>query len=76
MQSANEELQSLNEELETSKEELQSLNEELATVNTELQGKNEALISANDDIKNLFDSTKIATLFLDSRLCVKRFTPK
>ena len=74
LQSANEELQSVNEELETSKEELQSLNEELATVNTELHGKNEALISANDDIKNLFDSTKIATLFLDSRLCVKRFT--
>lgn len=76
LQSANEELQSLNEELETSKEELQSLNEELATVNAELQGKNEALSSANDDIKNLFDSTKIATLFLDTHLRVKRFTPE
>lgn len=76
LQSANEELQSLNEELETSKEELQSLNEELATVNAELQGKNEALSSANDDIRNLLDSTKIATLFLDSRLGVKRFTPE
>ena len=76
LQSANEELQSMNEELETSKEELQSLNEELATVNAELQGKNEALSSANDDIRNLLDSTKIATLFLDTRLCVKRFTPE
>ena len=76
LQSANEELQSLNEELETSKEELQSLNEELATVNAELQGKNEALSSANDDIRNLLDSTKIATLFLDTRLGVKRFTPE
>ena len=76
LQSANEELQSLNEELETSKEELQSLNEELATVNAELQGKNEELSSANDDIRNLLDSTKIATLFLDTRLCVKRFTPE
>ena len=76
LQSANEELQSLNEELETSKEELQSLNEELTTVNAELQGKNEALSSANDDIRNLLDSTKIATLFLDTRLGVKRFTPE
>ena len=76
LQSANEELQSVNEELETSKEELQSLNEELATVNAELRGKNEALTSANDDIKNLFDSTKTATLFLDAHLRVKRFTPE
>ncbi len=76
LQSANEELQSMNEELETSKEELQSLNEELATVNAELQGKSEELSTANDDIRNLFDSTKIATLFLDTRLCVKRFTPE
>jgi len=76
LQAANEELQSLNEELETSKEELQSLNEELATVNAELQGKNEELSSTNDDLRNLFDSTKIATLFLDTRLCVKRFTPE
>jgi two-component system, chemotaxis family, CheB/CheR fusion protein len=76
LQSANEELQSVNEELETSKEELQSLNEELATVNAELQGKNEELSSANDDMRNLLDSTKIATLFLDTRLCVKRFTPE
>lgn len=76
LQSANEELQSMNEELETSKEELQSLNEELATVNAELQGKIEELSSTNDDIKNLLDSTKVATLFLDRRLCVKRFTPE
>lgn len=76
LQSANEELQSMNEELETSKEELQSLNEELATVNAELQGKTEELSSTNDDLKNLLDSTNIATLFLDTRLCVKRFTPE
>jgi two-component system CheB/CheR fusion protein len=76
LQSANEELQSMNEELETSKEELQSLNEELATVNAELQGKTEELSSTNDDLRNLLDSTNIATLFLDTRLCVKRFTPE
>jgi two-component system CheB/CheR fusion protein len=76
VQSVNEELQSANEELESSKEELQSLNEELATVNAELQRKLEELSGANDDMKNLLDSTKIATLFLNSQLQIKRFTPE
>ncbi|MBI2948300.1 MAG: PAS domain-containing protein, partial [Verrucomicrobia bacterium] len=74
LQSTNEELQSTNEELETSKEELHSLNEELVTVNTELQTKIDQLTQARDDLKNLLDSTKIATIFLDRNLCVKRFT--
>ncbi|MBI4660506.1 MAG: PAS domain-containing protein [Verrucomicrobia bacterium] len=74
LQSTNEELQSTNEELETSKEELHSLNEELVTVNTELQSKIDLLTQARDDMKNLLDSTKIATIYLDNNLCVKRFT--
>jgi two-component system CheB/CheR fusion protein len=76
LQSTNEELQSTNEELETSKEELQSLNEELTTVNTELQGRIDELSRANDDMKNLLDSTDIATIFLGIDLQVKRFTPR
>jgi two-component system, chemotaxis family, CheB/CheR fusion protein len=75
LQSANEELQSTNEEMETSKEELQSSNEELMTVNAELQDKMDELSQANNDMTNLLSSTKIATLFLDNNLCVKRFTP-
>ena len=75
LHSVNEELQSTNEELETSKEEIQSLNEELHTVNAQLQDKVEELDRVNNDLKNLFDSTQIATVFLDRRLVVRSFTP-
>jgi two-component system CheB/CheR fusion protein len=75
LKSSNEELQSLNEELQTSKEELQSTNEELRTVNSELQKKVEALDAAHTDLQNLFDSTSLASIFLDRELCIRRFTP-
>ncbi len=75
LMSVNEEFQSSNEELETSKEELQSLNEELTTANTQLEGKITELEAANNDLDNLLTSTNIATLFLDTQLCIRRFTP-
>ena len=74
--SMNEEMQSANEELETSREELQSVNEELETMNAELRENNRQLQRANSDLKNLLESTQIATLFLDGQLCVRGFTPE
>jgi two-component system CheB/CheR fusion protein len=71
----NEELQSTNEELVTSKEELQSLNEELITTNNQLNDKVEELGKTNDDLANFLNSSEVGTIFLDRKLCIRRFTP-
>ena len=75
LHSVNEELQSTNEELETSKEEIQSVNEELHTVNAQLSEKVDELDRTNSDLRNLFASTEIATVFLDRHLIIRSFTP-
>ncbi|MCB4807109.1 response regulator [Tamlana sp. 62-3] len=75
LQSSNEELMASNEELQSTNEELQSVNEELYTVNSELQEKNSELTNLSNDVTNLLDNTDIATLFLDTDLRIRKFTP-
>jgi len=76
LQATNEELLASNEELQSTNEELQSVNEELYTVNAELQGKIAELTEVNNDLDNLLLNTRIATLFLDRNLEIRRFTPE
>jgi two-component system CheB/CheR fusion protein len=76
LQSINEEYRSTSEELETSKEELQSINEELQTVNNELKLKLEMVSRAHSDLQNLMAAADFSTLFLDTALRIKRFTPR
>ena len=73
--SVNEEFQSTNEELLTSKEELQSLNEELTALNSQLQETLERQRTTSDDLQNVLYSTNVATLFLDTALNIRFFTP-
>ena len=73
--SINEEFQSTNEELETSKEELQALNEELTALNGQLQETLEHQRATAADLQNILNSSDIATVFLDSALNIRFFTP-
>jgi len=73
--SVNEEFQSANEELLTSKEELQSLNEELTALNSQLQETLDRQRLASDDLQNVLYSTNVGTMFLDTDLKIRFFTP-
>lgn len=75
LQSVNEELLASNEELQSTNQELHSVNEELYSVNSEHQDKIAELAQVRDDLQALLRTTEIGTLFLDSDLRVRRFTP-
>ena len=73
--SVSEEYQAANEELLASKEELQSLNEELTALNAQLQETLEKQRTTADDLQNVLYSTNVATLFLDTNLHIRFYTP-
>jgi two-component system CheB/CheR fusion protein len=74
LQTSNEELMSANEELQSTNEEMQSVNEELHSINVEHIEKMTELEAAYADIDNLLRSTSLATLFLDSKLRIRRYS--
>ena len=63
------------EELHTSKAALQSLNEELTALNSQLRETLEQQRTMSNDLRNVLNSTNIATVFLDLNLNIRFFTP-
>jgi two-component system CheB/CheR fusion protein len=76
LQATNEELIAANEELQSTNEELHSVNEELYTVNAEYQKKIAELTELAADMDSVLTSTQVHTIFLDRKLCIRKFTPK
>jgi two-component system, chemotaxis family, CheB/CheR fusion protein len=76
LQASNEELVASNEELQSTNEELHSVNEELYSVNAELQRKIAELRELNSDMQHFLESTDVGTLFLDRRMCIRKYTPR
>ena len=74
LQAANEELVASNEELQSTNEELQSVNEELYTVNLENNRKIDELQELTDDLEVLLNTSEVGTLFLDTKLMIRKFT--
>src|SRR5262245_43460552 len=68
LETTNEELQSSNEELETTNEELQSSNEELETTNEELQSTNEELETMNEELQQRTTELADANQFTEAVL--------
>ncbi len=75
LQATNEELMASNEELQSSNEELQSVNEEMSTVNAEFQEKMHILNHMNADLDSMAKAACIATIFVDGKMMITRFSP-
>ncbi len=75
LESSNEELIASSEEIQSTNEELHSSNEELCAANRELQEKIDEIKRINSDLDNFIASTKIGTIFLDTEMNIRLFTP-
>ena len=62
------------EQLDGSREELRTVNEELTALDAENRGRITALAQTSDDMRNILESSGVATLVLDERLRIMRFT--
>jgi two-component system CheB/CheR fusion protein len=62
------------EQLDGSREELRTVNEELTALDAENRGRITALAQTSDDMRNILESAGVATLVLNERLRIMRFT--
>ena len=75
LQTITQELHATSEELEVNRQELRSMNAELSVVNLELSSKLEELEQANTDLNNLMNAAAIPMVFLNQDLKIMRYTP-
>ena len=75
LQTITQELHATSEELEVNRQELRSMNAELSVVNLELSSKLQELEQANSDLNNLMNAAAIPMVFLDQELKIMRYTP-
>ena len=74
LETTNEELQSTNEELETMNEELQSTNEELQTINDEARERGDQLGELNGFLESILTSLRGAVAVVDRDLHVRKWS--
>ncbi len=70
LETTNEELQSSNEEMETMNEELQATNEELQTINDELRERTDMLNQSNAIIESVLDGLRLGVVVVDEDIKV------
>ena len=71
LETTNEELQSTNEELETMNEELQSTNDELQTINDALRERSLDLDEVNEFFESVLTSVRVGIVVVDREMRVK-----